>query len=62
MVVVSHELASIFSIADRVIMLDGQEKGVIAEGKPNELAAAGGDPRVTEFLHRGDKPGANPKK
>jgi phospholipid/cholesterol/gamma-HCH transport system ATP-binding protein len=53
-VVVSHELASIFSIADRVIMLDRAEQGIIAEGRPRDLAASSRDPRVTEFLRRGD--------
>jgi phospholipid/cholesterol/gamma-HCH transport system ATP-binding protein len=53
-VVVSHELASIFGIADRVIMLDRMAKGIIAEGRPAELARNSRDPRVTEFLHRGD--------
>lgn len=53
-VVVSHELASIFSIADRVIMLDRAEKGIIAEGQPRDLAMNSGDPRVSEFLRRGD--------
>jgi phospholipid/cholesterol/gamma-HCH transport system ATP-binding protein len=53
-VVVSHELASIFDIADRVIMLDRAQQGIIAEGKPRELAARSRDPRVTEFLRRGD--------
>ncbi len=53
-VIVSHELASIYSIADRVIMLDRQAKGIIAEGKPRELAAHSRDPRVTEFLRRTD--------
>jgi len=54
MVIVSHELASIFSIADRVVMLDKGAQGIIAEGRPRELAATSRDPRVTEFLHRGD--------
>lgn len=54
-VVVSHELASIFGIADRVIMLDRQAKGIIAEGAPKDLAANSKDPRVTEFLSRGEK-------
>jgi phospholipid/cholesterol/gamma-HCH transport system ATP-binding protein len=53
-VVVSHELASIFGIADRVIMLDRGEKGIIAEGPPKTLAANSRDPRVSEFLRRGD--------
>ena len=53
-VVVSHELASIFDIADRVIMLDRAEQGIIATGTPRELAKTSRDPRVTEFLRRGD--------
>jgi phospholipid/cholesterol/gamma-HCH transport system ATP-binding protein len=53
-VVVSHELASIFGIADRVIMLDRSAQGIIAEGKPRELALNSADPRVSEFLRRGD--------
>ena len=55
LVVVSHELASIFSIADRVIMLERDEKGIIAEGPPRELAQHSSDARVTEFLRRGDQ-------
>jgi phospholipid/cholesterol/gamma-HCH transport system ATP-binding protein len=55
-VVVSHELASIFSIADRVIMLDRGAKGIVAEGDPRVLAQSSRDPRVLEFLHRGDVP------
>jgi len=54
-VVVSHELASIFGIADRVIMLDRAHQGIIAEGRPRELAERSRDPRVTEFLSRGEK-------
>ena len=60
LVVVAHELASIFSIADRVIMLDKQHKGIIAQGAPKELALHSRDPRVTEFLYRGDKLEAKP--
>jgi phospholipid/cholesterol/gamma-HCH transport system ATP-binding protein len=36
-VVVTHELPSIYSIADRVIMLDKQTKGIVASGPPEEL-------------------------
>jgi phospholipid/cholesterol/gamma-HCH transport system ATP-binding protein len=53
-VVVSHELASIFDIADRVIMLDRSQQGIIAEGKPRELAKQSRDPRESEFMRRGD--------
>jgi phospholipid/cholesterol/gamma-HCH transport system ATP-binding protein len=52
-VVVSHELASIYDIADRVVMLERAEKGIIAEGRPRELAMNSRDPRVSEFLRRG---------
>lgn len=52
-VVVSHELASIFALADRVIMLDRKEQGIIAEGQPRNLAQNCPDPRVVEFLLRG---------
>ena len=53
-VVVSHELASIMGIADRVIRLDGAQKGIIAEGDPRVLLASSEDPRVREFLSRGE--------
>ena len=53
MVIVSHELASIYALADRVIMLDAGARGIIAEGRPRELAASSGDPRVRDFLTRG---------
>ena len=52
MIIVSHELDSIFSIADRVIMLEREAKGIIAEGRPQELAQTSSDPRVQEFLQR----------
>lgn len=50
-VVVSHELESIFRIVDRCIMLDRESKGIIATGAPHELAASD-DPRVSKFFHR----------
>jgi phospholipid/cholesterol/gamma-HCH transport system ATP-binding protein len=53
-VVVSHELASIFAIADRVVMLDKQQKGIIAEGDPRVLVTDSKDVRVREFLGRGE--------
>ena len=53
-VVVSHELASIFAIADRVIMLDKQTKGIIADGDPRVLVKDCPDLRVREFLGRGE--------
>lgn len=53
-VVVSHELASIFGIADRVIMLDKEAQGIIAEGDPRKLLTESKDARVREFLGRGE--------
>jgi phospholipid/cholesterol/gamma-HCH transport system ATP-binding protein len=51
-VIVSHELASIFGIADRVVMLDREVRGIIAEGDPRSLEEKTGDVRVREFLNR----------
>src|SRR6266568_6613671 len=51
-VVVTHELPSIFTIADRVIMLDKQDKGIIAIGTPQELRDHSDDPRVHQFFFR----------
>jgi len=53
-VVVSHELASIFAIADRVLMLDKSAKGVVAEGSPHNLCQPGADARARAFLTRGE--------
>lgn len=52
LVIVSHELESIFSIADRVIMLDKAARGIIADGHPKALLENSRDPRVQEFLRR----------
>jgi phospholipid/cholesterol/gamma-HCH transport system ATP-binding protein len=49
-VVVTHELASIFAIADDAVFLDAGSKRIIASGPPRRLLAESGDPRVVEFL------------
>jgi phospholipid/cholesterol/gamma-HCH transport system ATP-binding protein len=51
-VIVSHELASIYAIADRVIMVDCAAKGIIAEGKAAELRDTATDPWVHRFFNR----------
>jgi phospholipid/cholesterol/gamma-HCH transport system ATP-binding protein len=51
-VVVTHELPSIFSIADRVIMLDRRRKGIVAEGDPRKLRDESDDPWVRQFFNR----------
>lgn len=59
MVVVTHELPSIFTIAHRVIMLDKAAKGIIAQGDPRELKDHATDPRVFNFFNRQPmRPGA----
>jgi phospholipid/cholesterol/gamma-HCH transport system ATP-binding protein len=50
-VVVSHELASIFALADRAVMLAREEQGIIAAGPPAALVDSP-DPRVRAFLTR----------
>lgn len=55
-VIVSHELASIYGIADRVVMLDRDTKGVIAEGDPRGLRDRSEDRRVRDFLNRRGEP------
>ncbi len=51
-VIVTHELASIYAVADRVIMLDKRTKGIIAEGPPQELRDHSEDEFVRKFFHR----------
>jgi phospholipid/cholesterol/gamma-HCH transport system ATP-binding protein len=52
MVVVTHELSSILSISQRIIMLETGARGIIAEGDPRELKEHSPDPRVQDFFHR----------
>ena len=51
-VMVTHELASIYSVADRVIMLDPQARGIVAEGPPAWLRDHAEQPWVRRFLNR----------
>jgi len=51
-VIVTHELASIFSIAKRVIMLDKRKKGIIAEGNPHDLKKNSTHQWVKQFFNR----------
>ncbi|MHB8763493.1 MAG: ABC transporter ATP-binding protein [Deferrisomatales bacterium] len=51
-VVVTHELASIFAIADDSIFLDTDAKTIIARGDPRRLREESDDPRVRRFLTR----------
>lgn len=51
-VVVSHELPSIFAIADRLIFLDKRVKTITATGSPQDLLENSPDPYVRQFLSR----------
>ncbi len=51
-IIVTHELESILTIADRVIMLGKQEKGIIAQGDPRVLKEDTTKPYVHRFFNR----------
>ncbi len=54
-VVVTHELASIFAIGNNSIFLDAESKTVIAHGNPKDLLKNCKDHRVRTFLTRGEE-------
>ncbi len=54
-VVVTHELASIFAIGNNSVFLDPETKTMIAGGDPKKLLAESRDPKVREFLTRGEE-------
>jgi phospholipid/cholesterol/gamma-HCH transport system ATP-binding protein len=56
-VVVTHELPSIFTIADDSIFLDAETRTAIAGGSPKELLEHSTDPKVRRFLTRGKEDG-----
>ena len=51
-VLVTHELASIFALGDNAVFLDGERKVMTAKGKPSELRESP-EPKVRAFLSRG---------
>jgi len=53
-VVVTHELASIFAIGDNSVFLDAETRTVIARGNPKTLLQESQDPTVRSFLSRGE--------
>ena len=54
-VVVTHELASIFAIGNNCVFLDAEAKTIIAQGDPKGLLAHSRDPTVHRFLSRGEE-------
>jgi phospholipid/cholesterol/gamma-HCH transport system ATP-binding protein len=53
-VVVTHELPSIFAIGNNSVFLDADTKTMIASGDPKLLRDAYPDPKVRTFLTRGE--------
>ncbi len=53
-VVVTHELASIFTIADSSVFLCAEARTQIALGDPKELRDHSDNPKVRTFLNRGE--------
>jgi phospholipid/cholesterol/gamma-HCH transport system ATP-binding protein len=51
-VIVTHDLATIFGILDRAILLDPRSKGIAAQGKPQEMFRRSGDLWVRQFFSR----------
>lgn len=52
-VVVTHELASIFAIGDNSVFLDAETRTMIAVGNPKKLLEESRDPKIRSFLTRG---------
>ena len=57
-VVITHELASIFAVGNNSVFLDTESKAMIATGDPKALLANSKDPRVIQFLTRARAQGA----
>ena len=55
MVVVTHELASIFTIGNNSVFLDASKRTMTATGDPKKLLAETKDPTLRLFLTRGEK-------
>ncbi|WP_376707969.1 ABC transporter ATP-binding protein [Kangiella sp. TOML190] len=54
-VVVTHELASLFAIGNNSVFLDAEAKTMIATGNPNELLRHSDNQKVITFLTRGEQ-------
>ncbi len=53
LIIVSHELASIYSIANNSVFLDSEAGTMLAVGDPKQLLKTSDDPTVIDFLTRG---------
>jgi len=57
-VIVTHELSSIFAIGNNGIFLDAETKTLIAQGSPQQMLATSQEAKVLNFLYRGNLPSA----
>lgn len=57
-VIVTHELASIFAIGNNSVFLDPESRTMLATGNPHTLLAENNDPRIQTFLRRGETKGS----
>ncbi|MGI9212279.1 MAG: ABC transporter ATP-binding protein [Methylococcaceae bacterium] len=55
LIVVTHELASIFAIGTNSVFLDADSKTMLATGAPDQLLKESDDPRIIRFLTRGER-------
>ena len=53
LVVITHELPSIFAIGTNSVFLDAEAKTMLASGPPQQILAEARDPRIIQFLTRG---------
>ena len=58
-VVITHELASIFEIADDAVFLDADTKTLVDQGTPEKLLHSSSHEKVRTFLKRGGEPAKN---
>ncbi len=56
-IIVTHELASIFAVGNNSVFLDPDTKTMRAVGDPNKLLAESTDPVIQKFLNRGKNDG-----
>jgi phospholipid/cholesterol/gamma-HCH transport system ATP-binding protein len=60
-VVVTHELASIFTIGDNSVFLDPDTKTMLAVGHPKTLRDTSPEPKIRTFLRRGESEASAPQ-
>jgi phospholipid/cholesterol/gamma-HCH transport system ATP-binding protein len=58
-VIVSHQVDLVLRVANRILMLDRSARGIVVAGSPEELRDGATDPRVRNFLFRGEAAAGN---